>query len=81
MTGCNGDKPETPVVACREAVQFEPVASDYFSIGKLCGVDVAIVRSVVGKDTLVHKYMMMDSVAASLGTDLRRRGFSEEWSS
>ena len=81
VTGCNGDKPETPVVACREAVQFEPVASDYFSIGKLCGVDVAIVRSVVGKDTLVHKYMMMDSVAASLGTDLRRRGFSEEWSS
>ena len=59
--------------------QFDSVGSDYFSIGKLCGVDVAVVRSVVGKDTLVHKCVMMDSSTASLGTDLRRRNFPEEW--
>lgn len=81
VAGCNGDKQESKVAACNEAVQFEPVGSDYFSIGKLCGTDVVVVRSVLGKDTLVHKYVMMDSAAASLGTDLRRRGFPEDWQS
>ena len=81
VVGCNSDKQESKVAACSDSVQFEPVGSDYFSIGKLCGVDVAVVRSVVGKDTLVHKYVMMDSAAAGLGTDLRRRGFPEEWQS
>ena len=81
VVGCNSDRQESKVAACSEAVQFEPIGSDYFSIGRLCGVDVAVVRSVVGKDTLVHKYVMMDSAAAGLGTDLRRRGFPEEWQS
>ena len=45
----------------------------------MCGTDVAVLRSVVGKDTLVHKFVMMDSAASALGTDLRRRGFPEEW--
>ena len=81
VVGCNSDKQESKVAACSDSVQFEPVGSDYFSIGKLCGVDVAVVRSVVGKDTLVHKYVMMDSAAAGLGTDLRRRGFPEKWQS
>ncbi len=83
MTGCREESKNTQenssVTACHEQVQFESVESDYFSIGKLCGVDVAVVRSVVGKDTLVHKYVMMDSAAAALGTDLQRRGFPEEW--
>ena len=64
---------------CNKDVLFEPVESDFFSMGKLCGVDVAVVRSVVGKDTLVHKYVMMDSAEASLGMDLRRRGFPDDW--
>jgi iron complex transport system substrate-binding protein len=81
MAGCNSDKQEAKVAVCNESVQFETIGSDYFSIGKLCGADVAVVRSVVGKDTLVHKYVMMDSATASLGTDLRRRGFPEEWQS
>ena len=81
VVGCNSDRQESKVAACSEAVQFEPIGSDYFSIGRLCGVDVAVVRSVVGKDTLVHKYVMMDSAAAGLGMDLRRRGFPEEWQS
>ena len=81
VVGCNSDKQESKVAACSDSVQFELVGSDYFSIGKLCGVDVAVVRSVVGKDTLIHKYVMMDSTAAGLGTDLRRRGFPEEWQS
>ena len=81
VVGCNSDRQESKVAACSEAVQFEPIGSDYFSIGRLCRVDVAVVRSVVGKDTLVHKYVMMDSAAAGLGTDLRRRGFPEEWQS
>ena len=83
MTGCRDtskdSQPESAMVKCSESVQFESVESDYFSIGKLCGVDVAVVRSVVGKDTLVHKYVMMDSAAAALGMDLRRRGFPEDW--
>lgn len=83
MTGCREESKNTQenssVTACHEQVQFESVESDYFSIGKLCGVDVAVVRSVVGKDTLVHKYVMMDSAATALGTDLQRRGFPEEW--
>ena len=78
VVGCNSDRQESKVAACSEAVQFEPIGSDYFSIGRLCRVDVAVVRSVVGKDTLVHKYVMMDSAAAGLGTDLRRRGFPNE---
>ena len=81
VVGCNSDRQESKVAACSEAVQFESIGSDYFSFGRLCGVDVAVVRSVVGKDTLVHKYVMMDSAAAGLGTDLRRRGFPEEWQS
>ena len=81
VVGCNSDRQESKVAACNESVQFESIGSDYFSIGKLCGVDVAVVRSVVGKDTLIHKYVMMDSAAAGLGTDLRRRGFPEEWQS
>jgi iron complex transport system substrate-binding protein len=85
LTGCREEakdlQAKIPVDKCNESVQFESVESDYFSIGKLCGVDVAVVRSVVGKDTLVHKYVMMDSAAASLGTDLQRRGFPEDWRS
>ena len=83
FVGCreqSGDVAEKSLMAkCNDSAQFESVKSDYFSIGKLCGVDVAVIRSVVGKDTLVHKYVMMDSVAAASGTDLRRRGFPEEW--
>jgi iron complex transport system substrate-binding protein len=83
VTGCREDTSDTQgssaLTACHEPLQFESIGSDYFSMGKLCGVDVAIVRSVVGKDTLVHKYVMMDSAAAALGMDLRRRGFPEEW--
>ena len=81
VAGCNSEKQETKVAVCNEALQFEQVGSDYFSIGKLCGADVAVVRSVLGKDTLVHKYVMMDSATASLGTDLRLRGFPEDWQS
>ena len=85
VAGCrnSSDSPNgnSPVVKCDGSVQFESSGSEYFSIGKLCGVDVAVVRSVVGKDTLIHKYVMMDSAEASLGTDLRRRGFPEEWRS
>ena len=79
VTGCSRDAHEKPEVSKCGEVQFESVGSDYFSIGKLCGVDVAVVRSVVGKDTLVHRFVMMDSSTASLGTDLRRRSFPEEW--
>ena len=79
--GSQGNLPKAQVMKCSESVQFEPVVSDYFSIGKLCGTDVAVVRSVVGKDTLVHKYVMMDSASAALGTDLQRRGFPEDWRS
>ncbi|MBR6943090.1 MAG: ABC transporter substrate-binding protein [Fibrobacter sp.] len=80
IAGCNRSEPETAnVPKCTEAVQFENIGSSYFSIGKLCGVDVAVLRSVVGKDTLIHKFVMMDSAASALGTDLRRRGFPEEW--
>jgi len=80
IAGCNRSEPETVnVPKCTEAVQFENIGSSYFSMGKLCGVDVAVLRSVVGKDTLVHKFVMMDSAASALGTDLRRRGFPEEW--
>ena len=81
VTGCNGGAPETSVKKCSETVQFEAVGSDYFAIGRLCGTDVAVVRSVIGRDTLVHKFVMMDSSSAALGTDLRRRGFPEEWAS
>ena len=79
VTGCDRDAHEKPSTQTCGAVQFEVVGSDYFSIGKLCGVDVAVVRSVVGKDTLVHRFVMMDSSTASLGTDLRRRSFPEGW--
>ena len=79
VTGCDRDAHEKSGVQKCGMAQFEEIGSDYFSIGKLCGVDVAVVRSVVGKDTLVHKFVMMDSSTASLGTDLRRRGFPEEW--
>ena len=81
VVGCNSDRQESKVAVCNESVQFESIGSDYFAIGRLCGADVAVVRSVVGKDTLIHKYVMMDSAAAGLGTDLRRRGFPEEWQS
>ena len=79
VTGCNRDAHEKSGEQKCGTAQFEVVGSDYFSIGKLCGVDVAVVRSVVGKDTLVHKFVMMDSSTAALGTDLRRRSFPEEW--
>jgi iron complex transport system substrate-binding protein len=80
IAGCNRSEPEPGNVSkCGEAVQFEKVGSSYISIGKLCGTDVAVLRSVIGRDTLVHKFVMMDSAAAALGTDLRRRGFPEEW--
>ena len=79
VTGCSRDAHEKPEVSKCGEVQFESVGSDYFSMGKLCGVDVAVVRSVVGKDTLVHKFVMMDSMTELQGTDLRRRGFPEEW--
>ncbi|WP_405326358.1 ABC transporter substrate-binding protein [Fibrobacter sp.] len=83
VSGCrdasNDLQVKSPGAKCDKDVLFEPVESDFFSMGKLCGVDVAVVRSVVGKDTLVHKYVMMDSAEASLGMDLRRRGFPDDW--
>ena len=80
LAGCNRSEPETGNVSkCGEAVQFENIGSSYFSVGKLCGTDVAVLRSVIGRDTLVHKFVMLDSTAAALGTDLRRRGFPEDW--
>ena len=80
FSGCNRDEIEkTVALQCDETAQMESVGSSYFSIGKLCGTDVAEVRSVVGKDTLIHKFVMMDSVTASQGMDLRRRGFPKEW--
>ena len=82
LSGCNREVKESPVaLQCNETAQMESVGSSYFSIGKLCGTDVAEVRSVVGKDTLIHKFVMMDSVTALQGTDLRRRGFPKEWHS
>ena len=81
VAGCNGDFQEKSEVSRCGEVQFESVFSDYFSIGKLCGADVAVVRSVVGKDTLVHKFVMMDSATARQGTDLRRRNFPADWQS
>ena len=83
ISGCRDASKDLQVKSsgakCDKDVLFEPVESDFFSMGKLCGVDVAVVRSVVGKDTLVHKYVMMDSAEASLGMDLRRRGFPDDW--
>ena len=82
MVGCLQKKEDKPAVQqCGEDVQFEPVGSSYFSIGKLCGIDIAELRSVLGKDTLVHKFVMMDSVEYSRGADLLRRGFPEDWQS
>ena len=83
ISGCRDASKDLKVKSsgakCDKDVLFELVESDFFSMGKLCGVDVAVVRSVVGKDTLVHKYVMMDSAEASLGMDLRRRGFPDDW--
>ena len=86
VTGCRDEssaqgnlQSKAPVVACSESVQFEPVVSDYFSIGKLCGVDVAVVRSVVGKDTLVHKYVMMDSLEWSCNIAGSRKNGIRRW--
>ena len=79
MNGCKEEPQEISAGTCGGDVRYEPVGSSYLSIGKLCGCDVAVIRSVVGKDTLVHRFVMMDSAEASLGMDLRRRGFPEEW--
>ena len=83
ISGCRDASKDLKVKSsgakCDKDVLFELVESDFFSMGKLCGVDVAVVRSVVGRDTLVHKYVMMDSAEASLGMDLRRRGFPDDW--
>lgn len=82
LGGCKQKEGDGATVAqCNENAQMESVGSSYFSIGKLCGADVAELRSVLGKDTLVHKFVMMDSAYASQGTDLSRRGFPKEWQS
>ena len=79
VAGCNQKEESSAVQQCGDGARFESVGSGYFSIGKLCGIDVAELRSVVGKDTLIHKFVMMDSAEYSRGTDLRRRGFPAEW--
>ena len=66
--------------ACAEAPEYFNSMSRLLRMGRLCGVDVTEIRAIVGRDTVVKRFVMLDSVeAAGDGSDLHRRRFPVGW--
>ena len=55
--------------ACADSAVFSPMEySRMLRMGKACGADVAEIRSVVGRDTLVKRFVLLDSAAHAAGS-------------
>ena len=65
--------------ACAEGPEYFNSLSRLLRMGKLCGVDVTEIRAVVGRDTIVKRFVMLDSAEAAAGTDLDVRRFPVGW--
>ena len=66
--------------ACAEEPEYFSSLSRLLRMGKLCGVDVMEIRAVVGRDTVVKRFVMLDSAeAAGDGSDLHKRRFPAGW--
>ena len=65
---------------CSDSVQFYP--SEYAQLlrmGVSCGQPLAEIRSFVGKDTLVKRFVLADSAFASDTAKLRQLSAGKEW--
>ena len=65
---------------CSDSVQFYP--SEYahlLRMGSSCGQPLAEIRSFVGKDTLVKRFVLADSALASDTAKLRQLSAGKEW--
>ena len=65
--------------ACADGPEYFNSLSRLLRMGKLCGVDVTEIRAVVGRDTIVKRFVMFDSASAAAGTDLDVRRFPVGW--
>ena len=80
--GGRGKLAGRPAYACADSVDFFTMLhSKMFRLGKSCGQGVAELRSVIGRDTLVQRFALVDdSALAARGLDLAkvRRGAAWE---
>ena len=80
--GGRGKLAGRPAYACADSVDFSTMLhSKMFRLGKSCGQGVAELRSVIGRDTLVQRFALVDdSALAARGLDLAkvRRGAAWE---
>ena len=80
--GGRGKLAGRPAYACADSVDFSTMLhSKMFRLGTSCGQGVAEVRSVIGRDTLVQRFALVeDSALAARGLDLAkvRRGAAWE---
>ena len=54
---------------CADSAVFSPMEySRMLRMGKACGADVAEIRSVVGRDTLVKRFVLLDSAGGAAGS-------------
>ena len=65
---------------CSDSVHFSPEPyGDLLRMGVSCGLSLAEIRSEVGRDTLVKRFVLVDSALASDTATLRRLTAGREW--
>ena len=65
---------------CSDSVQFYPLEyARLLRMGVSCGQPLAEIRSVVGRDTLVKRFVLVDSALASDTATLRKLSAGREW--
>ena len=84
ICACGGaDSPEARAkgeAMCSDSVQFSPqLYSNLFRMGSSCGQSLVEIRSEVGRDTLVKRFVLADSAFVADTAKLRRVSAGKEW--
>lgn len=79
--GSRGERGRPEVPQCADSAEFAAMRhSKMLRLGESCGQGVAELRSVIGRDTLVQRFMLVDdSALAERGFDLARVRRGAAW--
>lgn len=73
LSGCSSEAGG----ACAENTEYEPMLySKMLRLGKSCGRDVAEIRSVVGRDTLIKKFVFLSKDSVEEGEEKKWGGYT-----
>ena len=80
LSSCKNDaKTESPVEKCGEIQPLE--FSKNLKLGTTCGHSVAEIRSIVGRDTLVRRFILQKRATEGTGTTAKEENLPPELSS